>query len=35
MIIQTKDFRVVQNLYQDKTRMDISLNEFKFSTSTC
>ena len=27
--------KVHQNLYQDKTSMDMTLNEFKFLTSTC
>ena len=29
------NFRDVQNLYQDKTSMDMTLNEFKYLTSTC
>ena len=28
-------FRDVQNLYQDKASMDMTLNEFKLLTSTC
>ena len=28
------NFRDVQNLYQDKASMDMTLNEFKFLTST-
>ena len=28
-------FRDVQNLYQDKTSMDMTLNEIKYLTSTC
>ena len=30
-----KNFRDVQNLYQDKVSMDMTLNEFKLLTSTC
>ena len=29
------NFRDVQNLYQDKTSMDMTLNEYKYLTSTC
>ena len=29
------NFRDVQNLYQDKARIDMTLNEFKLLTSTC
>ena len=29
------NFRDVQNLYQDKASMDITLNEFKLLISTC
>ena len=29
------NFRDVQNLYQDKASMDMTLNEFKYLTSTC
>ena len=28
-------YRDVQNLYQDKASMDMALNEFEYSTSTC
>ena len=28
-------FRDVQNLYQDEALMDMTLNEFKYVTSTC
>ena len=28
-------FRDVQNLYQDKASMDMTLNDFKLLTSTC
>ena len=34
-IFKPNNFRDVQNLYQDKESMDMSLNEFKFLTSTC
>ena len=34
-IFKPKNFRDFQNLYQDKTRMDTTLNEFNFLTSTC
>ena len=34
-ILKPNNFRVVQNLYQDKTSMDMTLNEFKLLTSTC
>ena len=34
-IIKPNNFRVVQILYQDKTSMDMTLNEFKYLTSTC
>ena len=34
-IFKPNIFRVVQNLYQDKASMDMSLNEFKYLTSTC
>ena len=33
-IFKPNKFRDVQNLYQDKTSMDITLNEFKLLTST-
>ena len=34
-IIKPNNFRDVLNLYQDKTLMDMTLNEFKLLTSTC
>ena len=34
-IFKRNNFRDVQNLYQDKASMDMTLNEFKFLTSTC
>ena len=34
-IFKPKRFRDVQNLCQDKTSMDMTLNEFKLLTSTC
>ena len=34
-IFKPNNFRDVQNLYQDKASMDMSLNEFKYLTSTC
>ena len=34
-IFKTNNFRDVQNLYQDKASMDMTLNEFKYLTSTC
>ena len=34
-IFKRNNFRVVQNLYQDKTSMDMTLDEFKYQTSTC
>ena len=34
-IFKPNNFRDVQNLYQDKASMDMTLNEFKSSTSTC
>ena len=34
-IIKPNNFRDVINLYQDKSSMDMTLNEFKFLTSTC
>ena len=34
-IFKPKNFRDVQNLYQDKASMDMTLNEFKLLTSTC
>ena len=34
-IFKPKTFRDVQNLYQDKVSMDMTLNEFKYLTSTC
>ena len=33
-IFKPNNFTDVQNLYQDKTSMDMSLNEFKYLTST-
>ena len=34
-IFKPNNFRDVQNLYQDKSSMDMTLNEFKLLTSTC
>ena len=34
-IFKPNNFRDVINLYQDKISMDMTPNEFKFSTSTC
>ena len=34
-IFKPDNFRDVQNLYQDKVSMDMTLNEFKLLTSTC
>ena len=34
-IFKPSNFRDVQSLYQDKASMDMTLNEFKFLTSTC
>ena len=34
-IFKPNKFRDVQNLYQDKTSMDMTLNEFNYLTSTC
>ena len=34
-IFKPNNFRDVQNLYQDKASMDMTLNEFKLLTSTC
>ena len=34
-IFKPNNFRDVQNLYQHKTSMDMTLNEFKYLTSTC
>ena len=34
-IFKPNNFRDVQNLYQDKPSMDMTLNEFKHLTSTC
>ena len=34
-IFKPNNFRDVQNLYQDKAFMDMTLNEFKLLTSTC
>ena len=35
MSLNQKNFRDLQNLYQDKTSIDMTLNEFKYLTSTC
>ena len=34
-IFKRNNFRDVLNLYQDKSSMDMTLNEFKLLTSTC
>ena len=34
-IFKPNNFRDVQNLYQDEASMDMTLNEYKFLTSTC
>ena len=34
-IFKPNNFRGVQNLYQDKASMDMTLDEFKLLTSTC
>ena len=34
-IFERNNFRDVLNLYQDKASMDMTLNEFKYLTSTC
>ena len=34
-IFKPNNFRDVQNLYQDKASMDMTLDEFKYITSTC
>ena len=34
-IFKPNNFREVQNFYQDKASMDMTLNEFKYLTSTC
>ena len=34
-IFKPSNFRYVKNLYQDKAPMDMTLNEFKYLTSTC
>ena len=34
-IFKANNFRDVQNLYQDKASMDMTINEFKLLTSTC
>ena len=34
-IFKPKCFRGVRNLFQDKASMDMTLNEFKYLTSTC
>ena len=33
-IFTPNDFKDVQNLYQDKTSMDLTLNEFKLTTAS-
>ena len=35
VIIKSKNFRDVQNLYQDKTSLDMTFNEINLVTSTC
>ena len=32
---KSNNYRDVQNLCQDKTSMDMTLNEYKYPTSTC
>ena len=34
-IFKPNNYRVVQNLYEGKASMDVTLNEFKFLMSTC
>ena len=34
-VFKPKNFRDVQSLYQDKASLDMTLNEFKYLTSTC
>ena len=34
-IFKPNTFKDVSNIYQDKSSMDMTLNEFKFLTSTC
>ena len=34
-IFKPNNFRHVRNLYQDKAKLDVSLKEYKHSTSTC
>ena len=34
-MFKPNNYRDVQNLYQDKASMDMTLNEFKTLTSTC
>ena len=34
-IFKPNNFRDVQNLYQDKTRRDMTLDEYKYLSSTC
>ena len=34
-LFKPNNFRDVQNLYQDKASLDMTLNEFKYLTSTC
>ena len=33
--LKSNNFRDLQNLYQDKASMDMTLNEIKYLTSTC
>ena len=34
-LFKPNNFRDIQNLYQDKTSIDMTFDEFKFLTSTC
>ena len=34
-ILKTNDFLDVRNIYQDKPSIDMTLDEFKYLTSTC
>ena len=34
-IFKANNFRVVRNVYQDKSSMDMTMNEFKYLASTC
>ena len=34
-IFKPKNFRDIKNIYQDKSSMDMTLNDFKYPTSTC